>query len=65
MVAFLLVASLVLGVLLLRLDTGRAFAMTGGVMGVALVQVVHLFRTREVGFSLRRSVPPGHPSRRR
>jgi hypothetical protein len=54
MLTFLIAASLGMTALFLRVDAGRAFAMAGGLMGLSLVQVVNLYRTRSVGFRLRR-----------
>jgi hypothetical protein len=51
MLSLLILASVVVTVLFLRADAGRAFAMSGGLIGLSLVQVVNLYRTRSVGFS--------------
>ena len=54
MLAFIMIGALVVLGLFVRLDAGRALALSGGFMGVAAVQLVHLYRTRATGFGLRR-----------
>lgn len=53
MLASLMIGALVVLCLFVWLDAGRAFAMSGGFMGVAAVQLVNLYRTRGTGFGLR------------
>lgn len=52
MLAFLVVGAVIVLVLFLRFDAGRAFAMSGGFIGVAAVQLVNLYRSRATGFGL-------------
>ena len=54
MLGFLVVAVLVVTTVLVRSDPGPALAMSGGFMGMAVLQVVNLYRTRAVGFGLRK-----------
>lgn len=54
MVGFVAVAALVVAVAFVKFDASRAFAMSGGFMGIAVLQLVNLFRTRHVGFGIRK-----------
>ena len=53
MLAFLSIAALVVVAVFMQFDTGRAFAMSGGFLGMAILQIVKLLRTRDVGFGVR------------
>lgn len=53
MVTFLAVALLAVAVVFVKTGAGRAFAISGGFMGFAVLQGVSLFRTRDVGFGIR------------
>jgi hypothetical protein len=54
MLAFLLVGTGIVVAIFFRFDAGRAFAMSGGFIGIGLVHLVSLYRTRATGFVLRR-----------
>ena len=54
MLGYVLVGLLALAVVFLRFEPGRAFAISGGIIGMVLVQVVTLCRTRAAGFGARR-----------
>lgn len=54
MLGTVVVGLLALTVIFLRFDVGRAFAISGGILGIVLVQLFSLARTRAVGFSARR-----------
>ena len=60
-----LLGLLALTAIFMRFDTGRAFAVSGGIIGVMLVQLFILGRTRGVGFSTERQVPSSAPPRSR
>lgn len=53
MVVFLAFAALVVAGVFVTFDAGRAFAMSGGFLGIAVMQLLNLFRTRRVGFGTR------------
>lgn len=54
MLAFILIGALVIPALLLLFGVGPVMGLVGAIIGVAVGQAVNLYRTRHVGFGIRR-----------